>query len=57
MRNAKRAAGEGNGRAGGGGKREGNAGLAWGFRLKEAFFARDSNKFNLNSNLKNSNSN
>jgi hypothetical protein len=38
-------------------EREKNAGPAWGFRLKEAFFARDSNKFNLNSNLKNSNSN
>jgi hypothetical protein len=44
-----RVAGEGNGRAGGGGKK--NVGPAWGFRLKEFFFpfARDSNKFNLNS--------
>ena len=41
-RNAKRAAGEGNGRAAGGGKREGkNAGPAWGFRLKEVFFLQE----------------
>ena len=48
-RKAKRAAGEGNGRAAGEGKK--NAGPAWSFRLKEVFFpfARDSNKFNLNS--------